>query len=363
LSTARNRLLPAENERISICDFMARALYDADAGYYTQNIAAVGGKSADFATSASLDPGFSEAITRWIEQEIATSGDKLRGACGKWHLIELGGGSGHLAKGVLRSLGWLGRRKTQYHLVELSPVMRNAQAHRLGGRAKGVQWHSNIKEALEAAGGRAIIFSNEFIDAFPATVVQWDEESDSWCEVFLEGRGKGRFAEVLAPIPSDRMSHSIVFDHERWSGVPLRDGQRCEILFSWRDWLQRWEKEADAIAMLTIDYGDTFPLLYRGRQNGTLRAYLKHERLEGTDIYANVGQQDLTADVNFTELQHWGEQVGFESVNLESQRDFLLRFGSSNTCSSDSSVSKFLLDPAGAGEAFRVLVQKKEQTR
>ena len=58
---------------------MERALYDPDAGYYTKNIKTVGGASADFATSATLDPGFAIAITNWIKSESADTGKKLRG--------------------------------------------------------------------------------------------------------------------------------------------------------------------------------------------------------------------------------------------------------------------------------------------
>src|SRR5690606_20096595 len=67
------------------------------------------------------------------------------------------------------------------------------------------------------------------------------------------------------------------------------------------EWLPSWKSGR----MLTIDYGATAETLYHRRPRGTVRAYLLQQRLEGPAIYENVGRQDLTADVNFTDLQNW----------------------------------------------------------
>lgn len=339
---------------------MQRALYDSDSGYYTQNIRDVGGGTGDFATSASLDPGFSEAVANWIKSELKSLGDELKGAASKWHLIELGGGAGHLSAGILRSLGWSLRRRTQYHVVELSPVLRDIQLRRLGRRAKRVRWHTKIEDAVKEAGGRAIVFSNEFVDAFPATVVQWDGDAESWLEVYLEGRGEGRFAEVLLPLKRQVVggAAALALNRDHWRDLPHRDGQRCEILFSWADWLREWISKVDAVSLLTVDYGDAFPSIYRGRPNGTLRAYSKHRRLEGFEVYANAGQQDLTTDVNFSDLQNWGESMGVESIWLTSQRKFLQEF-CGKVQPENLPAAEYLQNSAGAGEAFKVLLQRK----
>ena len=338
---------------------MRRALYDSQSGYYMRQIAAVGGERADFATSASLDPGFAAAIARWIEDELARRGDVLVGEAGEWHLIELGGGGGHLTAGVLKELRWPLRRDCRYHVLEVSPVLQELQKRTLKALAKRVTWHDSIEKALGAAGGRALIFSNEFVDAFPATVIQWDEEMNAWYEVYLENRGGRRFAEVLLPVHFEPETFSAM-DHSRWAAgpLPLLDGQRCELLASWREWLLGWAPGSRAVSMLTIDYGDTFPMIYRGRHAGTLRAYRKHHRLTGSSIYANAGKQDLTVDVNFTDLQDWGEEAGLTTAWFVSQREFLDRYG--QAASGELSLAaEFLRDPAGAGEAFRVLCQRK----
>ena len=72
-----------------------------------------------------------------------------------------------------------------------------------------------------------------------------------------------------------------------------------------------------------------------------------------------MGRQDVTADVNFTDLIAWGESLGWSTGKFATQREFLLEhaMGLEARASSDATVS-FLLDEHGAGTAFKVLVQR-----
>jgi SAM-dependent MidA family methyltransferase len=80
-----------------------------------------------------------------------------------------------------------------------------------------------------------------------------------------------------------------------------------------------------------------------------LRAYYKQERIEGAGIYQRFGKQDLTVDVNFTDLQNWGDEFDFDMVSESSQAEFLNRFGEGDDAMAGS----------GPGEAFRVLEQRR----
>jgi SAM-dependent MidA family methyltransferase len=73
------------------------------------------------------------------------------------------------------------------------------------------------------------------------------------------------------------------------------------------------------------------------------------QRIEGPGIYENPGRQDLTADVNFTDLERWSAPWA-ETLRLESQREFLRSFAGPE----DAAV----MDGHGAGGAFRVLEQR-----
>lgn len=103
--------------------------------------------------------------------------------------------------------------------------------------------------------------------------------------------------------------------------------------------------------MLTIDYGDEMPALIHRRPRGTLRAYFHHQRFEGLEIYHRFGRQDLTADVNFTDLRAWTERCGWRTASLGTQAGFLAAHGTTRSGLHDAQ----LADHTGAGAAFKVL--------
>lgn len=308
-------------------EFMALALYDPVHGYYTRGIADVGGARGDFATSATLSDALARAIAKWIVGEIAVQGWR-----GPVAVIEVGGGNGALAAEVLKALGWWRRRSIRYHLVEVSPVLRELQRKRLG---RSVNWHETITGALDAVGGKALIFSNELVDAFP---VQW--------LVFHEGTWR----EILVRYESGRLSETFRdYDGPTPDLTDPGEGQRVEQRPAFRNWLEETAAALHKGSMLTIDYGAaTADEVYHRRPGGTLRAYHRHDRIEGGGIYARFGKQDLTSDVVFSDLVRWGGELGWENIALASQREFLVRFGAATDF------------PAGEelGESFRVLMQQ-----
>lgn len=315
--------------------FMALALYDPEHGYYSKHIADVGGARGDFATSATLSDALSRAIARWIVEEIAA-----HRWTGPVHVIEVGGGNGALAAGILRSLGWWRRRSIRYHLVEVSPVLRGLQRKRLGA---SVAWHETIADALAAAGGKALIISNELVDAFPAKWLRWD--GTRWDEIHVAYDPAQGMGEVFLPLAD-------VVSPDDFSALALTErspGQRIEIHPSFRDWLRKLAPLWHEGSMLTIDYGaDSADAIYARRPGGTLRAYHRQQRIEGSGIYARFGKQDLTSDVNFADLVRWGAELGWETIRLGSQRDFLTRHD----------MGAGTMSGEGPGEAFRVLEQR-----
>jgi SAM-dependent MidA family methyltransferase len=245
-------------------------------------------------------------------------------------LIELGPGEGVLAAAVMKQLPWWPRMRTRLHLVERSAPLREKQAALLGRRAV---WHDSVESALEACGGKACLYSNEFADAFP--VRRFRREADGWSELFL------RPAEDWQTC--DGLPDSSLFE------IPYPAGQMIEVAESYRDWLRGWLPRWKTGRMLTIDYGAEAGTLYHRRPRGSLRAYLMQQRIEGPGIYENPGRQDLTADVNFTDLERWSAPWA-ETLRLESQREFLRSFAGPE----DAAV----MDEHGAGGAFRVLEQR-----
>lgn len=303
---------------------MKRALFDPERGYYTRHIHAVGAKG-DFATSATLSTSLGAATAAWLKSELRVQ-PQVR------QIIEVGAGDGSLMQAVCRELGWWTRFKLTFHIVETSPVLRERQQKRLGNR---IRWHTDIESALAAAGGHAFIYHNELLDAFPATLLQWDAQKQGWFEVWVP--------ESLHP-HDFAQAHFSALRHTSFT-----DRQRCEIHPSIRDWLHGWTPHWKSGSMLTIDYGDEFPRLYHRRPHGTLRAYLLHQRLTGDDVYANPGRQDITADINFTDYRAWLQELGVQEASWQTLGEFLRPHGALPQ----------LLDPDGAGTAFKCLVHRR----
>jgi SAM-dependent MidA family methyltransferase len=322
----------------SFAAFMARALHDPQHGYYARRIQDIGGQRGDFATAATLSPQLGQAIAVWLHK-CHRAQPHVR------HVIEVGAGNGMLMQTVRRSLSWWQRRGFHWHIVETSASLRTQQMKRLGSSNT---WHQSLEAALATCSGMAFIYHNELLDAFPVRLVQYKQ--GAWHEIFLQFEN-GHARELLLPLELRPMLGSqLDTSFSALSNPPQHATQRCELHESVRDWLRRWVPNWKAGEMLTVDYGDTFPTLYHRRPHGTLRAYLLHQRLEGTSIYENAGRQDITADVNFTDYRSWAEQLGLREVSYLTQAAFLH--------SHVPVASGAMVDPTGAGGAFKVVIHQ-----
>lgn len=337
-------------ERLRFSEWMDRALHDPAQGYYARQVRTVG-RHGDFSTSAVTSGLLGDALARWLCDELVRHP-------GIRTVIEVGGGDGSLSVAVRRSLGWWKRRMLRWIMVEVSEPLRTQQQSNVG-RA-GVQWCADMTGALESCGGHALIFHNELMDAFPVMLMQWDATEAAWREVWLT-RESGAWREELEPakISAAEQHRHVALTHSNWNTVPLRDGQRIELHAACHDWLRSWASRWHTGAMLTTDYGDIFPKLYHRQPRGTVRAYFMHHRLTGTQAYENMGRQDITADVNFTDLMTWGGELGWETAVFCTQREFLQRHVRDlDARTARDASAAFLADAEGAGTAFKTLVQR-----
>ncbi len=323
--------------------WMREALYHPEFGYYTASIRGIG-RGGDFTTWPLLHDSLARAVAAWALAHRPSR---------RWHVIEVGAGNGAFAEGVLKAIGWWNR--PQYHIVDVSPVLRAQQQARL--KAKAV-WHDSVQEALAACAGEALIFSNELVDAFPCRVFQ--RQGGDWKELALRIEG-GSVEEVWIGAATNHgpprqgvparaaggLAGSVVFDHD-WP-----EGQRVEVQESFAGWLREWMPSWKSGRMLTMDYGDFCPALYERRPRGSLRAYQHHQRIEGPEAFKGFGMRDLTVDVNFSDVIRWTEAAGLRTGRCVSLAEFVASFPS------DGDVLRALQSPGGAGEAFKVLDQAR----
>ena len=250
-------------------EFMHRSLHDPDHGYYAKRIHGIG-RRGDFTTAPVISSMPARAIARW-----ATAA--MRESCCR-DLIEIGPGNGALAAAVLKHLPWPTRWKTRLHLVETSEPLTRIQRETLGSKAR---WHRSPAEALAACHGRAVIFSNELVDAFP--VRRFQNTADSWRELMVKipsGRDAIESLEKISALPS---SSSFNQPH------PI--GQWIEVHESYQHWMSEWMPLWKAGRMLTIDYGNSAEKIYHRRPTGTLRGYHFQQLIEGPEIYRHPGHR------------------------------------------------------------------------
>ena len=303
--------------------FMQRALYDPSEGYYATRAAV--GKSGDFSTSATLSPAFAEAIANWAQATAERLG--LPMPC---PLIELGPGNGALAEGLSERLpDW------PLYLVETSAPLRKAQSERLAGLH--FQHHADLKAALEHTDGVGLIVANEFIDAFPAVKLRWQDED--WCEVGVQ-YPSGQPQEILAPLERDIDADAPAHP---------KQGETIYVQPSFQGWLKDNIPSLKQGALLFIDYGAEGP-------SRECRAYAEQERYEGLGVYEAPGTRDITCDVNFTDLTRWCVQLGLKAEAVTTQAEFLkAQLDDFEALQESDEAFAFLTAPFGAGGAFKVL--------
>jgi SAM-dependent MidA family methyltransferase len=133
------------------------------------------------------------------------------------------------------------------------------------------------------------------------------------------------------------------------------------------EWSPLYEKLAGLLGrglLVTCDYGFERSMLLdpRVRRHGTLACY-RRQRVH-RDALSRVGEQDLTAHVDFTTLVETGETRGLETVAFTRQARWLLACGLFDQLPSADQATRLqamdLLAADGMGEEIRVLVQTRD---
>ena len=351
---------------LTFARFMELALYDPQNGYYMtsrsqENTARETGRerigwSGDFYTAPDVHPLLAKAIFKQI-QEV----DDLLHHPLELTVIEMGGGKGLLARDIFRECELVAPEvlsRLSYLLVECSPAMRASQEYHLGEfleKGLSIQWASSLSE-LEAGHVIGVIFSNEFVDALPVHRVTMQDGSLK--EVFVYGEGDG-FGERLGPPSSDEIVRYL-----KDGQVILPEGYTTEVHLEALRWIGEVDRVLNRGIVLTIDYGHTVQDYYgSSRKDGTLLCYYRHTVSD--QPFAHVGEQDITAHVNFSGLALAGERSDLSVAGFTNLMSFLLSLGAEEMLAGLDQESKelqsaiHLLRPNGMGETFKVLIQHK----
>jgi SAM-dependent MidA family methyltransferase len=333
---------------------MEACLYQPEHGYYTRRVPERGQR--DYVSSPEVGPLFARLLA-WQLQEMWEQMGRPTG----FDLVECGAGRGALAAGLLETVHAEARdfaAALRVTLVEASPGLREQARATLKTHGERVQ----VGERLPV-GVVGCLFSNELVDALPVhRVVQRGKRLR---EIYVSARG-GELVETENEPSSPGLEGYL----ERY-GAALEDGQQAEVNLAALAWLEDAARALERGFLLTIDYGYPARELYGpAHQRGTLLAYRAHRTSE--DWLAWPGEQDLTAQVNFTALEKRGRELGLATLGYLPQAQFLLalarasglverleREAETPEARAARNQLKQLIHPEGMGEAFKVLVQGK----
>jgi len=373
------RIIESPCHRISFAEYMELALYDPQYGYYASSSTQIGA-AGDFFTSCHLSADFGELLAEQFAQMWS-----LLQQPNPFTLVEMGAGQGLLAIDVLKAL----QRHhpncfacLEYVIIERAAALIQAQQRQLQQfvEIEVVRW-CDFADAPDSVTG--CWFSNELIDAFPVHQVML--QAGQLKEVYVsvdQQNSQTQFVEVVGDLSTPRLAEYFNLVGIDWRFVPQSqrkspaypDGYRTEVNLAALDWMATVANRLKRGYVLTIDYGYPSDRYYHPmRSTGTLQCYFQHQH--HSDPYRNVGQQDITAHVDFTALEKQGELCGLNRVGYTKQALFLMALGlgdrltalSQSPATDGYSIQEILrqrdalhnlINPMGLGD-FGVLIQSK----
>jgi SAM-dependent MidA family methyltransferase len=234
------------------------------------------GRDGDFTTAPEISQMFGELVGAALADCW-----KRAGAPADAVYAELGPGRGVLAADalrVLRAAGFGGG----IHLVETSPVLREAQAKAVPGAI----WHERVEDLPAKP---LLLVANEFLDALP--VRQFVDGIERRVMIAAGGLAFDRDGEIVETSPAREAAMSAIatcIDHS--GGIAL-----------------------------IIDYGHE-----KSAPGDTLQAVRGHRYVPAL---VDAGEQDLTAHVDFEALERAAHEAGTAVTKVIPQGEWLNSLG------------------------------------
>ena len=300
-----------ERGRITFAEFMDLALFWPRGGYYI-NLDHIG-PGGDFYTAPVAHPAFGALLCLQVFQ--------------MWHLldrprifwlVEMGAGGGLLGHDLIAYSAHLPQEfgDSLHHLCldrlaspgveEQLPVELRRKIGRL------------VTQGIPLRGITGCFLSNELLDSFPVHRVTVQGGTLKEVYVTLDG---SRLVEVL-----DNPSTSALEESLASLDVSLPEGFSAEISLAVKPWVEEVSTALERGFLLTVDYGHPAKELYsHPRRRGTLACSYRHS--ENDNPYIRIGEQDMTANVDFTSLMESGRSCGLGSLGFNTQGEFLQNLG------------------------------------
>jgi len=310
-------------------------------GYYIRNNP-IGVKN-DFITSPEISQMFGEIlgifIVNYWEKKIKSN----------FNLVELGPGKGTLLKDLLRTAS---KNQKFLNALNITLVEKNkplVQFQKNSLNLENINWREKFN--VQNKNIPSIIYSNEFFDCFP---VRQFYKKEKWYEKLIQYKNSEKTFTFTSQKVED---NKILKDLEKFDHVKVAEISESRIKYF--NLICKFIKKNKGV-FITIDYGYKNP-----PNNLSLQTIYNHQK---SHLFENIGNQDITAHVNFDELINLAYANNLQIDLFCTQKDFLLTCGikerknNLQNNKSKETIKKLnleyerLVNKSQMGEIFKVLV-------
>ena len=319
----KNNIIQADG-KIPFSAFMNACLYTPGLGYYSAG-AAKFGQAGDFVTAPEISALFGKALAEYYH--------KLNNQPARTQplsIIEIGAGTGKLAKDILLHLKTLDTLPAHYYIVEVSADLKQKQQallqQHLPDYIHQITWLTRI-DAIPDFNGHGLVLANEVLDALPVEIFTLKPNAQSntfdiYQRWLINHTVRPNQFEAV-DLPAETLFTQKVTESLPENFIFEAPYYQSEINLNTFSWLSGIEKMITHGQFVFIDYGFGVKEYYHpSRHMGTLMCHYKH-RAHG-DFLLYPGLQDITSHVNFTQVALAAKQLGLTIDNFTTQAEFLL---------------------------------------
>jgi len=339
-----------KNISLSLDQFINHSLYDKKSGYYMKKNPF--GKTGDFITAPNISRLFSEMISVWTIAFWQSLGSPK-----KFNLIELGAGNGEMMKDIIETLQNFPYffNTCNFIIHEKSPSLIKTQKKKL--KEKKITWIDQIKKIENSP---SLFLANEFFDAI--AIKQFIKKKEIWFEKFV------KFENNKKPFFFEKKTN--IKNLEKKINLKISKNQNyIEYSELGLNYLKEISKiiKKNSGGLLIIDYGNSSK-----KMRNTLKGISNHKF---ANILKDIGNTDITHNINFNLFKKFIKQIGNLESNLTSQKKFLLKLGIKERAEIISKNLNFsekaniyyrlkrLIDDQQMGSLFKVMLIKNKKNK
>ncbi|MBL1142581.1 MAG: SAM-dependent methyltransferase [Proteobacteria bacterium] len=349
-------LIHEQGGSIGFDQYMSTVLYEPGLGYYSAGSRKFGAEG-DFVTAPEISPLFSQCLAFQCAQIL----DYLDSGS----ILELGAGTGVMARDLLLELEKLDLLPETYFILEVSADLKQRQQALLNESIPHLIERVTWLDSLPENAFNGVILANEILDAlavkrFKKIKGEFKELKVGLCDddfIWFEDDADAELKKILTRL-------------EAQISEPFPEDYISEINTNTQKWLSGLNSVLQRGVMLFIDYGYSVQEYYHpSRIDGSLLCHYRHR--VHSDPFSYPGLQDITASVDFTSVAEAGDSLGLHVSGYTNQAYFLFGCGLEKLLSDialldvksnikiTQQVKKLTL-PEEMGERFKVIAMNKE---